>query len=506
MVSCTDLGVKETDSFVITTESGEFLGVDAAGTLSSAYNEMNWQNTQENLYALNEATTDEQFIPTRGTDWGDNGVWRDLARHAWTGAHTFNYKAWNYLNANVYRANQILHPKTTKTAQQEAEAKFIRAYNMFWILDLWRQIPFREADQGPAVLPSVKSGQEAFDFIVADLTSALPNLPATAVGNIGAQNKASKASANYLLAKLYLNKHIYLGGDAQSADMDKVIGYVTAIEADGYKLQDGFFGIFGPSGDNETIFWANGQYEPRIWGSLHYNQGRETYNTGGGWNGFATTADFYAKFEGPADNNAPGAGQEERRGFVPANSLGVGFLVGTQGGPDGVVKARSGSPLVFTKDVPALTGQPDYTGVRLLKWHPGVKLNRGKDNEKDSATINMAGQGLNHLVLMRYADALLMKAEALFRKGDAGQGLILVNQLRVIRKATPLASLTADVVLDERARELYLEGWRRNDMVRFGKFNAKFAFVDNTDASRNIFPIPDNALGSNPNLKPTDGY
>src|SRR5882757_2128023 len=86
IAACTDLEVKETDSILITSNTGVFEGVNAAATLVTAYNELNWQNTQENLYALNEATTDELFIPTRGTDWGDNGVWRDLAKHAWTSA------------------------------------------------------------------------------------------------------------------------------------------------------------------------------------------------------------------------------------------------------------------------------------------------------------------------------------------------------------------------------------------------------------------------------------
>src|SRR5690606_38287186 len=121
---------------------GNFGGVVADAALDGAYNNLNWGNTQENLFALTTATTDELFIPTRGTDWGDNGVWRDLARHAWSPSHLYNDRTWNYLNGNVYRTNQILHETTTKTPLQEAEAKFIRAYNMFWILDLWRQVPF----------------------------------------------------------------------------------------------------------------------------------------------------------------------------------------------------------------------------------------------------------------------------------------------------------------------------------------------------------------------------
>jgi len=99
-----------------------------------------------------------------------------------------------------------------------------------------------------------------------------------------------------------------------------------------------------------------------------------------------------------------------------------------------------------------------------------------------------------------------MKAEALFRKGNAAEALTLVNSLRTIRNATPLGALTEDAILDERGRELYIEGWRRNDMVRFGKFAAQFVFVEDASPDRNVFPIPDVALGSNPNLKQNTGY
>jgi len=487
---CTDLEVVETDS-IVTAPEGDFQGVDAKGNLTSAYNALALQNTQENLYALSEATTDELFIPTRGTDWGDNGVWRDLAKHTWNSSHQFNLNTWNFLNSTVYGTNQLLHPATTKTPLQEAEAKFIRAYFMFWILDLWRQVPIRQADEGPEVNPTILSAQEAVDFIISDLEAALPVLPATKSGEIENQDVASKASARMLLAKLYLNKHIYLGATVNNADMDKVIGYVTEIEADGYKLQNGFFQIFSPSADSETILYSNGKYDSRIWGSLHYNQGRETDNKNGGWNGFVTPAEFYAKFEGPTDENLEGGPQEERRGYVPGEKLGIGFLIGTQGGPGGPVKARSGQNLVFTKNVTSLTGQPDYSGIRLLKYHP---------------TINMPGSNANHLMIFRYADALLMKAEALLRKGSTAEALTLVNSLRTIRQATPLGSLSEDDVLDERGRELYIEGWRRNDMVRFGKFAAQFVFVEDASPDRNVFPIPDVALGSNPNLKQNAGY
>jgi hypothetical protein len=493
--SCTDLVVKETDSKISTTETGEFTGVEMPASLVNAYNGLNWENSQQDLYALNVGTTDEIFIPTRGTDWGDNGVWRDLAKHAWTSAHVYNYQTWNYLNSNVYKTNQILHAPTVTTAQEKAEAKFIRAYNMFWILDLWQQVPFRDADEGPEIDPKVLTAAEAVAFIEKDLTDAIADLPATGGDQVAAQGKGSKAAARYMLAKLNLNKHVYLGqAAAAAADMDKVISLVDLIAADGYAIEDDFFQIFAPSADSETIFWANGQYAQRIWGSLHYNQGRDTDWAFGGWNGFATTAEFYSKFEGPADDNSPGGGQEERRGYVPNNALGIGFLIGKQYDQNGVIKARSGADLSYSKTVPSLTGQPDYTGIRLLKWHP---------------TINMGGTWNQHLVLMRYSDAHLMKAEAKMRKGDDAGALVMVNQLRALRDADPLADLgtAGSKLLDERGRELYLEGWRRQDLIRFGQFNTKITpYIESTDDFRKLYPIPDNAMGSNPNLKQNPGY
>lgn len=513
LAACTDLEVDETDSVVI--DAGEFTGVPAASTLNGLYSRVAESN-QQNLYALQVATTDEIFIPTRGTDWGDNGVWRDLARHAWTPAHVYNLQTWNYLNQSVYTANQILHPATTKWKRQESDAHFLRAWNMFWIFDLWRQIPYREADEGAEVTPRVFTGEEAFNFIMDDLTFVI-NSDSTAnpdvTADISAKGRASKAAALFLKAKMHLNKHIYLntGETPATDDLDQVIAIVDQLHnVYGFSLQDGYFSIFAPANDTETILWANAEYAHRIWGGLHYNQGRETDNGGGGWNGFATTADFYNTFEGDENENIGSAAdpyqsnQEERRGYVPNDRLGIGFLIGTQYGPDGTdedtegdpILARSGNPLVFSKDVPTLTGNPDYTGIRLLKWHP---------------IVNMPGSWGRHLIVMRYADAHLMKAEALFRKGDEAAAQALVDELRLLRDASPIGEwkegdFTIDDILEERGRELYLEGWKRNDMIRFGKFTTDFAFVDNTEEHTIVFPIPDQALGSNPNLVQNPGY
>ena len=90
---------------------------------------------QANFFALNEVTTDEQVIPTRGSDWGDNGLWRSLHNHTWKVDHGFLLTTWNQLNEKVLQASFIIHPLSNSTSQQIAEAKFLRAFNMFFVLD-----------------------------------------------------------------------------------------------------------------------------------------------------------------------------------------------------------------------------------------------------------------------------------------------------------------------------------------------------------------------------------
>ena len=498
-VSCTDLEVEELDSRWIESESGQFAGVDPVATLASAYTDLRGLANQENFFALQEITSDELLVPTRGTDWGDNGVWRTLHQHNWDATHPYVLNTWNDLNARVFKTNQILAPESNADATQTAEAKFLRAFNMYFVLDLYGQVPFREVSEGVEVDPRVLSASEAFDFILADITSALENLPEIGPGD--GTIRASKAAAHFLRAKLYLNKHVFLGADTPDpADMTEVVNSVDAIQAAGFVLQEGYFDIFKPDADTETILWTDASWGNRIWNGLHYFQ-TVPDNQGGGWNGFATTAEFYATFEGSSDANTLGSGQEERRGYVPTDSahygIGFGFLFGQQYSSEGIpLNNRSGRPLIFTKDYitgesdgESLIGNGENNGIRIIKYHPE------------------GGAFVNYFILFRYADAYLMKAEAILRGGTSAEDpTTMVNELRAIRKASPLASVGLEELLDERGRELYTEGWRRNDQIRFGTYVQEWLFKDNTEDFRGLFPIPANALATNPNLVQNPGY
>jgi len=509
IVACTDLEIEETDA--IFTEdasgSGNFEGVaDVQASVDGLYSAVYGQiGNQADLYALNEVTSDELLVPTRGTDWGDNGVWRSLHAHTWDANHAFVLNTWNNLNQNIFNASLIIDERSGPDALQEAEARFLRAWNMFWIVDLYGQQPLRGADDGPSVLPQVMSRAEATDLLITDLEFALTNLPIS--GPSGDNNRANRSAAAYLLAKVLLNANIYRGTSPDVADMNRVVELINTIEADGYGLVQGYFDIFDEDIDSETIWFAQTGVGNRIWNTLHYNQNAPS-NTGGGWNGWSTLSEFYDLFEGPAgDTNAPNAGQEERRGFVPtsgssgapdddgdgfadASNIGFGFLLGNQYNLDGTqVLDRPGALLTYTREfsTAGLVGNNEQTGIRVIKYHPRTNSFR------------------NHEIVFRYSDAHLMRAEAILR-GASGDATAEVNELRTIRGASPLGNVGEQEMLDERGRELYAEFWRRQDQIRFGTFDSTWGLKDVTEDFRALFPIPASALFSNPNLVQNPGY
>jgi len=115
----------------------------------------------------------------------------------------------------------------------------------------------------------------------------------------------------------------------------------------------------------------------------------------------------------------------------------------------------------------------------------------------------------NDYALIRFADVLLMKAEAILRGGTDSQGqsaLAIVNDLRTVRGASALGSLDLTELLKERSRELYWEGWRRNDQIRFGTYLNAFQQKPVSTEKFLLFPIPPDVLSVSPNLKQNPGY
>lgn len=513
VVSSCSLDIDETDSLITEGASDVFNGVASPGdAVTNLYNNISGQaGDQANLFALQEVTTDELMVLTRGTDWGDNGIWRTLHQHTMGPTHAYVNQVWNDKNSAVLRATEIIDPLSNATAENIAHAKFLRAYNMWLVMDFWGQVPFRNPTDGPEITPDVKTRAEAYDFIVQDLTDAIAGLPASNPSS-STKTRAVKATARFFLAKVKLQANVYKGAYGPN-DLQDVVDLVDAIEADGYSLVAStsfgdYFDLFvGPTFTNTDVIWnVQAGVGNRMWNGLHYNQPAKPGegNDGGGWNGFTTLAEFYDKFEGPANDNSVGAGsgvgQEERRGFTQTAAsttadnfgFGFGFQIGQMYSFKGGAVAltdRGGAPLVFTREVPGLVGNNERTGIRVLKWSPAN------------------GAFTEGLVMARFSDAHLMRAEAKLRAGNTADALAEVNELRSKRASTaPLGAISEAALLDERARELYLEGWRRHDLIRFGVFKNAWQFKEAGDGHSDVFPIPASALLSNPNLVQNEGY
>ena len=491
--SCTKLEEKfKTD--LEQTNSGS---LTADQFLTTAYESLNGPFQWGDVWHSQEHTSDEIIAPTRGPDWDDNGQWRALHAHTWNADQGQIVGAFNGLLSAQFAASNVL--QYNPSAQQAAEARFLRALTIYWVLDGYDQVPFREDLNDFKILPITLKGVEAAQFIIDEINAVMGDLPENAPSY-----RASKNAARALLMKVYLNKGVYANRATptfDAGDMGQVITLADQIIATNkYQLNDNYFDIFAPSNETtskEGIFtlWnkpgtTGGNVRGNVFAVHHYNQNP------GGWNGFSTLSVFYDKFEAT----------DQRRGIKyvypgalpnPGNRQNVGFFVGQQYDmtTDAPLKDRGSAPLIFTREVKLIeTGTNlEVTGIRVIKY------------PYDYATAG--DQKDNDWVLFRLADVLLMKAEAMLRTGDASGGLAIVNSIRAKRGVPDLPSLTEASMLDERGREMYWEGFRRQDLIRFGKFlEAWQEKAADAGTANLLFPIPSNQLAVNANLTQNPGY
>lgn len=453
---------------------------------------------QGNLLALNEMSTDALIGPTRGGDWDDNGAWRVLHTHRFDGDNVHVREVFAALGGVNFATTDVL--RFNPTAQQGAEARLLRALAQYELLDMYDQVPYREPGES-AILPSkARKGVEALDYIVSELTAIIPDLPN------GPVTKANKNAARVLLMKCYLNKGVYANRKAPTfaaADMQQVVTLADQVMAGPYSYAVNYFDNFAPNNDviGKENIWTQENVGGVSYGpvrshwhmTMHYNQQPS------GWNGFSTLSDFYNKFEA----------SDVRRGVAyhytspnapanPANAVNVGFLIGQQYNmkTGEALKDRTGAPLAFTPEVKIIEKGTnlEVTGIRAYKFPIDFQFDDGGNVDNDYP-------------IFRLGDVKLMKAEALLRSGNAAEALVIVNDLRVNRGASALGGLTLDNMIDERAREVYLETWRRQDLIRFGKFLLPMQEKpEQSDPKYLLFPIPNGQLAGNPNLTANPGY
>lgn len=518
-LGCTKLEQRLNDSF--NTPGGGGGAPDVAALLQGTYNSMNGlMHAQDLLFSLQQTTSDEALIPVRGGDWDDNGVWRVLHAHTWTPIHTQFKNVFNSLGQMESAAITTL--AFNPSAQQRAEALFLRSVAQFYFLDLYGQVPYRPVSEYNSLTPApVMQPAQAVDTLTTILSSIISQLP-----DANSPYKASPDAARFLLMKVLLNKGAFTNKQSPTfanADMQQVITLgLQIINSGKYTLTPNYFDNFGPLNatlsTERILAWPNngsssnngfnaGGINSRWMMTLHYNSWDKNNSFGSaGWNGFSTVADFYNTF-GATDQRRGGnayAGVTDQSGLRP------GLVVGQQINENGqAIKDRQGNPLAFTPEVKLIETDKkrlEVAGIRVIKYPPDYNAYSG-------------GNQRNQLQIFRYADVLLMVAEARLRLAapDAAGALTLVNQLRAVRGATALGSVTLvntgnvydpATLLAERSRELYWESWRRQDLIRFGMYLKPWALKDaDADPQRNLlFPIAPDELLANPNLHQNPGY
>lgn len=451
-------------------------------------------------WALQQVSTDETIVPTRGSDWYDNGEWIQLHLQTWTADHVRMKNVWNVLSQGVSRSNVAMNyigkfSQTATTTQYINEAKVLRAYYMYLMCDLFGQVPYREADAVDfSASPTILNRQQAADKIIADVNAALPNLKTKA--EVGS-DRITKGAAQALLAKVYLNYEVWTG----TKKYTETITACNALIGDpSYAVATDYWSMFQkdvaehpefilrvPMDDNVDMgsgsVWVNF--------TLHYNQVVGALTSF--WNGPCTTSTFFDTWDKVNDVRYYDPRIKTTCGFNQ------GFLVGQQYGVDGTaLTTRSGAPLIFVPEV-NIESSPENAGIRVIKFAPNPNTTHQFSSPND-------------VPIMRISDIYLIRAEAKLRSGDAAGALADVNYLRGKRSAAgkTLATLTAvtlDDLLKERGFELYWEGLRRQDLIRFGKYGGAWQGKPATDMNKTkVYPIPTSALGANQDLKQNTGY
>ena len=468
-------------------------------------------------WRMQELSTDEAILPARDGNFDDGGQYRQLHYHTWTPDHPNVLGIWQWAYGGITTCNRLLtitssfNFSDTERAQRLAEIRAMRALYYFFLLDLYGNVPL-VTDYPVPDAPATKPRAEVYKFIeseLASLTGKLPAKSANAATNTQQYGRPTKGMVYALLAKLYLNAEVYTG-TPRYADVVRMADSVQANP--NYTLDARYRDIFLPTNGpqvRETIFAV--PYDQQIPGNQFTRFGFFYYLTQAyGFNvglsiAMSTTPEFYARFNLPGDFRT------------------TTWLAGPQFAPDGQGGFTS-TPVYYPNTTTQININPVLTlvppkpldlgntlasqseGVRSIKYYP------------DATIIQATRLNSNDVPLLRLADVLLMKAEAILRGapattvgGELQTPLVLVNKIRARAGARAATSISLAGMLDERARELSWEGWRRDDLLRFGQFEVEYPLPNDVlkmdkREFRRLYPVPTNELRLNANLVQNPGY
>ncbi|MDR4987630.1 MAG: RagB/SusD family nutrient uptake outer membrane protein [Bacteroidales bacterium] len=441
------------------------------------------------VYYHQVLTTDEAVI-----GWDDQTI-KDLVYHSWTASDVFVSAMYYRIFYQIALANEYIRQTTDDKLDERgvsgalrdqikvyrAEARFLRAFSYWHALDIFGNVPFVTPEHPiGAFLPEQIMRAELFLHLEEELLEIYPSMAEARANEYG---RVDRAAAWMLLAKLYMNAETY----ANQQRYTDALTYLNLIIDAGYALEDEYLHLFNADNHlstNEIIM------------RVPYH-GIETQTYGG------TTFVIKASIGGD---------------MVPAHSGVNEGWGGLRTTPEFVSLFHNDDPraLFFTDgqtlNIPNLSDFQNGYAVRKF-------TNMTRDNQPGS---NLEFPDTDFPVF-RLADVYLMYAEAVLRGGSGGDmatALNLVNQIRERAWGDNSGNITAgqltlDFILDERGRELYWEGHRRTDLIRFGRFTGNayvWAWKGQTpnglptDSRFNLFPIPDSDVNANPNLEQNPDY
>ena len=442
-------------------------------------------------WQLQELPTDEAII-----GWNDIGL-PEINIQTWSSSNAFVTAMYSRIFYQVALANQFLRETTDEklasrgasaslTSQvhlYRAEARFLRALSYWHALDLFGSVPLVDENFDITQLPKQATRTQVFTFVESELKAILPQLPVAKTGQYG---RADQGAANMVLAHLYLNAKVYTGTDRSS---DARAAAEAVIKSGAYSLDPNFRRMF--SADNNTspelIFTApQDGIHTRTWGGMTYlvhgpvggNMNAASFGIDGGWWGLRLRPETVDRYEGGA------TGPDLRTSFF--------FTNGQTKTITDIGNFQQGY------------GAPKFTNV----------------TSTGAAGSNATFPDTDY-PMFRLADAYLIYAEAVLRGGggDIPTALGYVNAIRERAYGgtagdITTTQLTLPFILDERSRELLWEGFRRQDLIRFGLFTDAGIWSWKggvpagklTESFRNLYPIPANELSANPNIKQNPGY
>ena len=503
--SCTDLEETPVSSLVPETFFGdeEELLSGLAAIYAQIRNTLPGANPP--YYGLSEVSSDELIVPTRGSDWFDNGMWLEMQRQTW-GPNTVTTLsqvngAWIQAFTGVTRANFLLEALEGVTITDkeviQAEVRALRALFYYFLTDLFGGVPIVE---NTVLEPRPRATRaEVFSFIESELLAAQDVLPDTWSGV--SAGRLTSGAANAILASLYINAGVFTkdeginvngynscidvqvsgGGNACEAAIDAVERIYNSSA--GYTLASDWHSNFTP--DNhlspEHILAvkhvaADGLGFQLLMTTLHYTQFTPTP-----WNGWSAEADVYYAFD-----------EDDLRREI--------FLVGQQVNLDTGEPAedRQGNPLVFTPEIQNVEAASESEGARIGKW--------------PADPDRVAQHSGNDFAFFRLAEMMLIEAEARTELGQVAAAEDLVNQVRA-RVFDPDEPVSAgsqaemrDLIYRERLLELTFEAKRRQDQIRFGTYTDAWEHKPATPPHVVLMPIPLPQLDANPLLEQNPGY